>query len=233
MADELVTRNVAMAVKLTGRPKRQRMAWTSDEARAFLDCAAAADDPLAVAYVLILCLGLRKGEVLGLRWRDVNLGESELHIRNQLQRVSGTLHHRETKTEGSTAPLPLPSLCVAALQRQSAAQLRAREAAGPAWQGDDWVVTTRYGTPVEPRNFNRAFTARCTAAGVRLITVHDARRTCASLLVDLDVHPRVVMQILRHAQFAVTMEIYAQASSRATREALMRLGDRLHADGTP
>jgi len=55
-------------------------------------------------------------------------------------------------------------------------------------------------------------------------TIHDARRTCATLLVDLDVHPRIVMQILRHAQFDVTMEIYASASSAATREALKRLG---------
>ena len=62
---------------------------------------------------------------------------------------------------------------------------------------------------------------------MRRIKVHDARRTCASLLADLDVHPRVVMQILRHAQFAVTMEIYTQVSSKATREALRRLGEEL------
>lgn len=57
--------------------------------------------------------------------------------------------------------------------------------------------------------------------------MHDGRRTCATLLVDLDVHPREVMQILRHAQIAVTMEIYAQASSKATRAALKQLGDSL------
>lgn len=67
--------------------------------------------------------------------------------------------------------------------------------------------------------------SRCEAAGVRPITVHDARHTCATLLVDLDVHPRVIMRILRHADQAVTMEIYANASSAATREALRRLGD--------
>lgn len=74
---------------------------------------------------------------------------------------------------------------------------------------------------------NRKFTARCRAAGVRHLTVHDARRTCATLLVDLDVHPRVIMRILRHADLAVTMEIYAKASSKATREALRRLGESL------
>ena len=84
------------------------------------------------------------------------------------------------------------------------------------------IFTGRYGTPVDPRTLNRKFTARCDAA-VRPITVHDARHTCATLLVDLDVHPRVIMRILRHADQAVTMEIYANASSAATREALRDL----------
>ena len=57
--------------------------------------------------------------------------------------------------------------------------------------------------------------------------MHDARRTCATLLVDLDVHPRVIMQMLRHAEVSVTMEIYSQASSDATRDALKRLGESL------
>lgn len=79
----------------------------------------------------------------------------------------------------------------------------------------------------EPRNFNRSWDARCARAGVRKITVHDARRTYATLLVDLDVHPRVIMQVLRHAEVSVTMEIYSQASSDATRDALKRLGESL------
>lgn len=62
---------------------------------------------------------------------------------------------------------------------------------------------------------------------MRKITVHDARRTCGSLLADLDVHPCVAMRILRHAQFAVTMEIYTEVSSEKTREALKRLGKSL------
>ena len=92
------------------------------------------------------------------------------------------------------------------------------------------IFTTRFGTPIEPRNFNRFWDRRCALAGVRRITVRDARRTCGSLLADLDVHPRVAMQILRHAQFSITMEVYTQVSSRQTREALKRLGEALDRD---
>lgn len=73
----------------------------------------------------------------------------------------------------------------------------------------------------------RSWQARCEKTNVRPITVHDAFRTCATLLADLDVHPRVAMQVLRHARFSVTMEIYTQVSDKATRDALKRLGDSL------
>jgi integrase len=89
------------------------------------------------------------------------------------------------------------------------------------------VVTTTYGMPVDRRNFHRYFTARAKRAGVPVSSVHTTRRTCASMLVALDVHPRVAMQILRHSQIAVTMNVYSEATSEDTREALRRLGERL------
>jgi hypothetical protein len=120
---------------------------------------------------------------------------------------------------------------VAAVKLRKTEQNQARQKAGSAWQDTaDLVFTTRYGTPIEPRNLNRSWAARCAKAGVRTITVHDGRRSCGTLLADLDVHPRVAMRILRHARFALTMEIYTLASSKATRVALKRLGDSL--DGT-
>ena len=89
--------------------------------------------------------------------------------------------------------------------------------------GNGLVFTTTLGTPYEPRNFARHFALRCTKAGVRYIEVHDTRRTRASLLVALDVHPRVAMQILRHTPITVTMEVYSEVPYsgvvRATKKA--------------
>ncbi len=89
------------------------------------------------------------------------------------------------------------------------------------------MFTTAVGTNRDPRNFNRSFNSRCDKAGVRRIRVHDTRHTCASLLAALDVHPRVAMAILRHAQIAITMEIYTEVPDEVTRAALKRLGDQL------
>lgn len=188
------------------------------------------NDALYAAYVLVLLLGLRRGEVLGLTWDNLDLDKAELTIGLQLQRIRRQLHHRATKTEGSDATLPLPPMCVAALRLRQSQQKADRDKAGAAWHPSGLVFTTRLGRPVEPRNFFRSFVARIPKAGIPRISVHDARRTCGSLLADLDVHPRVAMQILRHADFKVTMEIYTQVSSKQTRDALKRLSDSLEAE---
>ncbi|MFI7431661.1 tyrosine-type recombinase/integrase [Micromonospora sp. NPDC049836] len=248
VVEELVAKNVAALVKLPPIRARKGKSWSSEEARAFLESSRDSDDYLYAAYVLVLVLGLRKGEVLGLTWDHIEWngwnkrctphGEEfcehcrdnhdiSLAIDRQLQRVRGRLLHRATKTEESDAPLPLPAICVTALRRRYRQQEAAREKAGKAWHHTDMVFTTRYGLPVEPRNFNGSYDARIANAGVPKITVHDARRTCGSLLVDLDVHPRIAMAILRHADFSITMEIYSQVSSKATREALRKLGQSL------
>lgn len=231
MREELVERNVAALVKSPKQRKRKVVPWSSDEARHFLESARADEDRLYAAHVLVLAMGLRKGEVLGLTWDAVDVDQAVMVVDHQLQRVNRGLMHRETKTEASDADLPMPALVTTALAVRRQAQEKDRVQAADAWmvlpEGPHFVFTGRWGTPVDPRTLNRAFDARCAKAGVRRMTVHDARRTCATLLVDLDVHPRVIMRILRHADVSVTMEIYAKASSDATREALRRLGESL------
>lgn len=112
--EELVSKNVAALVRVT-KPRKNRKVkpWNADEARQFLESARAANDTLYAAYVLILVIGLRKGEVLGLTWELVDLDAGELFVGEQIQRVSHRLLRRETKTESSDAPLPLPDICVA------------------------------------------------------------------------------------------------------------------------
>ena len=231
-SEELVSRNVAAFAKVPSPPKRRRKGsvWSVEEASRFLASARDDDDPFYAAYVLILVNGLRKGEVIGLTWSSVDEDSGELDISWQLQRVGKELIHKErVKTEDSDADdtLPLPDICLAALRLRRDEQDVAREQAGGRWQDSDLVFTTRWGTPIEPRNFNRSFDARCAKAGVPRIRVHDTRHTCASILAALDVHPRVAMRILRHAQIAMTMEVYTEVPDEVTRAALKKLGDSL------
>jgi integrase len=165
--------------------------------------------------------------LLGLTWEQVSLDNAELYVAEQLQRVGRQLLRRHTKTEGSEAPLPLPDLCVVALKLRRRQQDADREHAADGWIDTGLTFTTRHGTPIEPRNFTRSFDRRIRKAEVRRITVHGTRESCGSLLAALDVHPRVAMQILRHSKIAITMEIYTEVVSSATRDALRKLGERL------
>ncbi len=146
-------------VRLPAPRTRKIRAWTVAEACQFLDSARTESDPLNTAYVLMLILGLRLGEALGLPWDCINLDTGEVDIAWQLQRAGGQLHYRETKTPGSDAPLPLPAICVAAIKLQGEKQATWRIEAGPAWHDTGLLITTRYGTPYEPRNFTRHFAA--------------------------------------------------------------------------
>jgi integrase len=227
VTEELIPRNVAGVLHVSKPRRRNVKPWTVDEARRFLESAKRDSDPLYAAYVLILVLGLRKGEVLGLQWTSVNLDAAELDISWQIQRVRRQLLHRQTKTEASDATLPLPEMCVSALRMRQKSQAEQRTTAGDAWDETGLVITSSAGTPFEPRNFNRRFETRCRKAGVRCITVHATRKTCATLLAALDVHPRVAMRILRHAQIEVTMDVYTDVSDEQTLQALKRLGEQL------
>jgi len=175
----------------------------------------------------MLVLGLRRGEAIGLPWSRVSLDAAALDVAWQLQRTGRQLHHRHTKTSGSEAPLPLPGICVTAFKLQSELQATWKAEAGSAWTDSGLVITTCFGTPYEPRNFNRQFAARCRKAGVRYINPHVTRKTCGTLLAALDVHPRMAMRILRHSKIAVTMEIYTEVPDDVTRDALRRLGEQL------
>jgi len=227
VTEDLIPKNVASLAHVSKPRTRKVKPWTAEEARQFLESAKRDQDPLYAAYVLILVMGLRKGEVVGLPWSAANLDRAELDIGWQLQRVRGQLLHRETKTEASETTLPMPGICVTALRIREMDQAAAKAAAGASWVQVGLVFTTRAGTPFEPRNLNRRFETRCAKAGVRRITVHDMRHTCATLLAALDVHPRVAMRILRHAQIDVTMNVYTEVSDARTLKALKRLGRQL------
>jgi integrase len=232
-SDELISRNVAAfaTVPSPRRRRREGSAWTAAQACRFLASAYADGDPFFAAYVLVLACALSKAEVLGLTWPGADLDTAELDISWQLQRVGSQLTHRQragTDDPDAGHTLPMPGICSAALRLRAREQATAREQAGAQWQDSDLVFTTRWGTPIEPRNFNRSFDARCAKAGVPRIPVHDTRRTCAPLLAALDVHPEAATRILRHAKITITTaEARAQVPDQITRTALRRLVDNL------
>jgi integrase len=214
---DLVPRNVARAVKGPSLGHEERRSLTVDEARTFL--ATIEDDRFEAVFVLGLTMGLRRGEVLGLRWEDVDLNGRSLHVRHALQRVEGTLRLVETKTRTSRRGLPMPSMAVRALERHRARQAAERLAAGAAWQDRGLVFTTGIGTPLEPRNVNRRFEQLRRRAGLVWLRLHDLRHGCATFLLANGVDPRTVMEILGHTTIRQTMDRYGHVLPERLRAA--------------
>ncbi|MFD3570255.1 tyrosine-type recombinase/integrase [Streptomyces sp. NPDC058667] len=222
--EELVTRNVATLVEPPSVTARELSPWSLDETLDFL--AASRKDPLYAAFVLAIALGFRRGEVVGLRWENVDLDKREIRVRTQRQRVAGEVYEDDPKGRRRKQTLPLPAICIAPLRWQRLKQGAARERAGEKWTETGYVFTTRTGQPIEPRNLYRSFTRVAKNAGLRVIRLHDARHGTATLLTAAGVPPRVVMEILGHSQIAVTMNVYTHVVQDTQREAVSHM-DRL------
>ncbi|MFI8365691.1 tyrosine-type recombinase/integrase [Streptomyces sp. NPDC085466] len=216
--EELVSRNVATLVEPPTVTARELSPWSLDETLDFL--AAARKDPLYAAFVLAIALGFRRGEVVGLRWENVDLDKREIRVRTQRQRVAGEVYEDDPKGRRRKQTLPLPAICVAPLRWQRLKQAAARERAGEKWTETGYVFTTRTGHPIEPRNLYRSFTRVAKNAGLRVVRLHDARHGTATLLTAAGVPPRVVMEILGHSQIAVTMNVYTHVVQDTQREAV-------------
>ncbi|MET8504150.1 site-specific integrase [Streptomyces sp. NPDC004787] len=222
--EELVSRNVATLVEPPSVAARELSPWSLEETLDFL--AAARKDPLYAAFVLAIALGFRRGEVVGLRWENVDLDKREIRVRTQRQRVAGEVYEDDPKGRRRKQTLPLPAICVAPLRWQRLKQAAARERAGEKWTETGYVFTTRTGQPIEPRNLYRSFTRVAKNADLRVVRLHDARHGTATLLTAAGVPPRVVMEILGHSQIAVTMNVYTHVVQDTQREAVSHM-DRL------
>ncbi len=218
--EELITRNVVKLVPAPRVQSRELKPWDLEETTTFLE--AARKDPQYAAFVLAVALGLRRGEILGLRWSDIDLERRTLTVRNQIQRVQKELYADSTKNRRTRA-IPVPLMCVAPLRWQRLRQAAQRHDARHAWNDSDYVFTTRTGRTIEPRNLSRSFERITEDAGLRRIRLHDARHGCATLLFAAGVPARVVMEILGHSQIAVTMNIYTHVSDEHRREAMSHM----------
>jgi integrase len=218
----LVARNVA---SLTSPPRVQRKEMTvlsSEQARALLECARG--DRFEALYVVALTTGMRQGEILGLRWQDVDLDNDVVQVRNTLQRVRSGYVLSEPKTKRSRRQVALTGLAVAALRRHRARQAQEKLKMGELWQDHDLVFTNEIGGPVDAGNLRaRSFSALLQRAGLPRIRFHDLRHTAATLMLGRGVHPKVVSEMLGHSQITITLDLYSHVTPTMQREAVAAL----------
>lgn len=163
---------------------------------------------------------MRLSEILGLRWRDVDLERGEVQLRTALEWTGDVFRFAEPKTRGSRRHILLTAHAIAALRRHRVCQAQARLAAGNAWEDHDLVFTHVAGGPVAESTLRLAFRDALRRAGLPRIRFHDLRHTAATIALGRGVHPKVVSEMLGHSRIAVTLDLYSHVTPTMQREAI-------------
>jgi integrase len=210
---ELVGRNVAALADPPRVVRAETVSLTPEQARTFL--AAIASHRLYPLVSVAVSLGLRQGEILGLRWSDVDLDQGVVRVRHGLQRF-GKAGWRlvEPKSDKSRRAVKLPASLLPILRAHRKRQLEWRLAAGDKWAGQDFVFTTQIGRPLEGCRLNRDTKRLLVKAGLPPLHFHSLRHSCATLLLVQGIPPRVVMEILGHSDIRLTMNTYSHVTQQ-------------------
>jgi integrase len=204
----LVPRNVADDVDLPKVHKVEVRPLTKEQARGLLETARG--DRLEALYVVAVQCGLRQGELLALRWEDIDLETRTLQVRRTITRDGGKHAVGPTKTAKGRRTVRLTQDATEALQGHLERQLVEIDKAGEKWQENGLVFCTGKGTLINPTNLRRrSLTPLLQRAGLPPITFHQLRHTAATILLLKNVNPKIVSEMLGHATIAITLDTYS------------------------
>jgi integrase len=223
----LIPRNVC---KLVSPPRRERFevnVLSLEEIQKLLNIAKGRQ--IEGIVCLAVATGLRRGELMGLKWQDIDLDAGTLQVKRILSRVPSKMPGQgyveaETKTKKSRRSIVIAPFAIEALRQHRVRQLEAKLKAGSKWQETGYVFCTSIGTHVNPtRDILDPFKALLEEAGLRDIRFHDLRHSAATLLLSAGVHPKVVQEILGHSQISITMDIYSHVLPNMQQDAMSKL----------
>ncbi len=205
--DGLILRNAAREAHPPRVPHREVTYLTAAQLGQLLT--AAVDDPFEPLWRLAVATGMRRGELLALRWADVDLAAGTLRVARSMARDGdGGWAPAETKSARSRRTLPLAAMARQALERQRRRQAEWRLAAGTGWGGGETVFTDESGRPLLPERVSHAWEGARRRAGLPDARLHDLRHTTGTMLVAAGTPLTTVSEILGHADMATTARFY-------------------------
>lgn len=215
--DQLIGDNPAIGVRLPRVQKAAMEAWTPEEAGAFLD--AAAQHRLGALFEVVLFTGMRRGEVLGLRWADVDLAQRTITIRANRVQVGSKVVEQTPKTKAGTRTLEIADATVGSLVAWKFVQDAEAAAWGDAWASDGHVFTYEDGRALLPQYATRLFDKIRDKAGLPPMTFHGQRHEAISLMLSAGVPLAVVSKRAGHSSVQITADLYGHLIGSADRDA--------------
>ena len=224
---QILGRNVADAVTPPRVEHREMTVLNEDQTAQLL--AAARSTRLDIVIQLAVMTGLRRGEILALRWQDVDLERGVAHVRRSLEQLRGGLNFKQPKTAKSRRTIALPPLAVEGLRRHRLAQKKERLAIGPAYQDQDLICARLHGTPMDPSEVTAGFARLIAGLDLPKVRLHDLRHGHATHLLAQGIHPKVVSERLGHSTIGITLDTYSHVMPGMQEEAAQKLDDALRA----
>jgi len=218
-----IRQNPAKKVKDPRVPKREMDFLTAEEAGQFLGKVPAKWYPF---FLTAITTGLRLGELLAMKWGNLDWNSGRYFVRENLSRARGDYQggFSSTKTEGSTQPVDLTPACLETLEEHHRRQAEEKLKAGSEYEDLDLIFATSKGTPLDQKNIvHRQFHATLEAAGLRRIRFHDLRHTCATLLINQGISPKYIQRQLRHTSIETTFDRYGHLFPETNQEATRKL----------
>lgn len=218
--DQLIPDNPATMLRLPATEAHQFEPWEPAQIGTFLDVAA--QNRLGAFFEVATFTGMRRGELLGLRWSDVDVARGVITVRRNRTTAGVEQVDGPTKTKAGARILDLDDRTVGALLAWQLAQGAERAAWGPAWEGSGYVFTYENGSPIKPQYVTRLFEALRKQAHLPVMTLHGLRHMNASLMLAAGTPMVVVSKRLGHSNLAVTADIYSHLVGSASRDAANR-----------
>jgi integrase len=220
----LLPRNICDAVTPPKIERPEMHALTLEQIQQLLE--AARGNRIEALFVLASVTGMRRGELLGLKWRDINFAEGVLSVRRTLVELKGGTIESEPKSTSGNRSIVLPPFVLEVLKRHRVQQVKMRLEA-ETWQDRDFVFCTSHGTPFAAANLRTMFKALLNKAGLPDIRFHDLRHSVATMLLSLGTHPKVVQELLGHHSISITMDTYSHVMPTMQKNVMARLDDLL------
>ncbi|MCC5911411.1 MAG: site-specific integrase [Clostridiaceae bacterium] len=221
---QLLIRNPCLAVEPPKKEKHKVEVLNEEEINKLLD--ACKDEVIYLPIFLAITTGMRRGEIAGLEWKNVDFKENMLYVEKALQRIDGELQLVAPKTQKSNRPVALFDSVVAALKNHKKQQRKNRKALGDDCIINDFVCTWEDGRIIDPDYISNAFNRLTKKLDIPKRRFHDLRHTHATLLLKEGVHPKVVSERLGHSQISITLDIYSHVIPSMQKDAVEKIKDK-------
>ena len=224
----LIHRSPCTGIQLPKGEKKKPVIYDETQIQQLLDFARGTEMELIID--LELCMGMRRGELLGLQWRDVNWDKNQIHIIRSRVAVDGKSVVKQPKTESGIRTLDVPEILMKKLKAYKVKCMEQKIRVGRRLLEEDFIIVHPDGKPIYPEYVSQMFTKLQKRANLPKCRFHDLRHLCASIMVKQGVEVKVAQERLGHKDITTTMNIYAHVLPGSAREAAEKIGQLVYKD---